>query len=136
MALLDTSVPVDLTRSARSADGRRAQAVLIDLVGRGESIFTSRLSDAELRVGPHRAPDPAAELVRVEGALRRCRILEFDARAAARFAEVKAHLLSLGRPPGDMDVQIAAVALVHAQTLLTRNAKHFADVPGLAVRTY
>ena len=136
MALLDTSVLVDLSRSARSDAGRRAAAAVTELLRRGETAYTSRIAEAEFRVGPFRAPDPSRELAKVEDVLTACVILEFDARAAARFAEVKAHLLGIGRPPGDMDVQIAAVALVHGQSLLTRNAKHFADVPGLAVRTY
>ena len=102
----------------------------------GEAICTARVSEAELRVGPHRSPDPVAELLRTERVLAGCTILEFDATAARIFAEVKAHLLNIGRPVGDMDVQIAAVALAGSQPLVTRNARHFADVPGLRVESY
>ena len=136
MALLDTNVLIDLSRGARTETSRRATAVVLMRLRRGESIFTSRIAEAEFRVGPFRSSDPARELAKVEDVLLQCPILEFDGRAAATFAEIKAHLLDIGRPPGDMDVQIAAVALIHGQTLITRNAKHFADVPGLAVESY
>jgi predicted nucleic acid-binding protein len=44
--------------------------------------------------------------------------------------------MSIGRPAGDMDTLIAAIALAHGQRLVTRNPKHFADVPGLIVESY
>jgi predicted nucleic acid-binding protein len=35
-----------------------------------------------------------------------------------------------------MDVLIAAVAMANGQELITRNPRHFADIPGLVVATY
>ena len=135
MAMLDTNVLIDLTRGHRTVHGRRAWAKVDEIGLRGEVVYASRPSEAEFRVGPHRAADPALELTRVLDVLALCTILEFDATAARIFAEVKAHLLNIGRPVGDMDVQIAAVALAGSQPLVTRNARHFADVPGLRVES-
>jgi predicted nucleic acid-binding protein len=36
----------------------------------------------------------------------------------------------------DMDVLIAAVALVHGERIVTRNTRHFEAIPGLAVESY
>lgn len=136
MALLDTNMLIDLSKRGRSDASHRAQARLADLVHRGEDVYTSRINEAEFRVGPHRMVNPAGELLAVEEVLSSCLMLEFDAPAALRFAEAKAHLLDIGRPIGDADTQIAAVAQANGQTLVTRNLKHFADVPGLVTETY
>ena len=136
LAVLDTNALIDLSRFHRTAESLRAYVKLAELLSRGEKIMTARISEAEFRVGPFRASDPVRELAKVNAILTQCAISEFDADAALLFAEVKAHLLNIGRPVGDMDIQIAAVALVNGQTLVTRNRRHFADVPGLRVESY
>ena len=54
--------------------------------------------------------------------------LPFDAAALAEFTRLRT---ILPNKPGVMDLRIAAVALVHDLTLLTRNTADFAPVPGL-----
>ena len=136
MALFDTNVLVDIG----GGGGRRLQAAARNVFAAkqaaGDALATSRINEAELRVGVARARDRAVELQRVEAVLRRLTILDFDATCAARLGEIKGKLMDLGRPSGDLDLLIAAVALVYGQTLVTRNPKHFADVPGLAVESY
>jgi predicted CopG family antitoxin len=41
-----------------------------------------------------------------------------------------------GNDIGDFNLLIASIALTHGEPLLTKNAKHFSRVPGLAVETY
>ena len=50
---------------------------------------------------------------------------------AERFASLRATLRRQGQPLADMDLLIAATALEHDLTLVSRNALHFARVPGL-----
>lgn len=56
-------------------------------------------------------------------------VLPFDATAAAQFDALK----SVGelRKRGTMDLQIAAIALCHDATVLTRNLAHFRGIPNL-----
>ena len=54
-------------------------------------------------------------------------VLPFDARAAARFDELKRQKIRIGT----QDLKIAAITLVNNATLLTRNARHFTHVPDL-----
>lgn len=136
MALLDTTVLIDLNLRPRSPLRRRADALAAQLVRRGEQLCTSRINEAEFRVGAFRAGDPAREAARIEALLSRLIILEFDASAARRYAEAQAHLLNIGRPSGEADVFIAAVALANGQRLVTRNPDHFANIPGLVVEAY
>lgn len=89
-----------------------------------------------MRVGIYLAPDAARESVRVATALSRVRILELDATAAEQFALVKAYQRRVGRPVGDLDLLIAAIAIVNRQSLITRNQRDFEAIPELTIHTY
>ena len=136
MAMLDTTALIDLSRSERSPLRSRVAAVLRQLLDAGEDLHTSRINEAEFRVGGFRAKNRQQETRTIERVLDGFPVLEFDAVAALCFARVKAHLLDHGRPTGDADLLIAAIALANGQSIVTRNAAHFAQIPGLAVAAY
>ena len=48
-----------------------------------------------------------------------------------RFAEVRGELRRTGKLIADIDLLIAATAISHDLTLVTRNARHFERVPGI-----
>jgi tRNA(fMet)-specific endonuclease VapC len=54
-------------------------------------------------------------------------VVEFDAKAAAEFKRPR----QAGVRIGPMDLKIAAIALTNNATVLTRNSRDFARVPGL-----
>jgi tRNA(fMet)-specific endonuclease VapC len=60
-------------------------------------------------------------------------ILPFDAVAGRRAADLRLALERKGELIGPMDMLIAATALAHGATLVTRNVREFDRVPGLAV---
>jgi len=69
------------------------------------------------------------------------RILDFDRRAAHRYAEIRARRGRVGKPISVMDGAIAAIASVHSMTLATRNVRDFGDleiplVDPFAARTF
>lgn len=55
------------------------------------------------------------------------RILPYDWRAAACFAEVAAHRQRIGREIKPFDGQIAAIARAHDMSVATRNVPDFVD---------
>ena len=134
MPCLDTTVLIDLRR-ARGA-GERAEAALRRLVRAGERLTTTRINEAEFRVGIYLSRDAAEEQNRVERVLAPLEILDFSATSADQYAILKARQMSIGRPVGDVDLLIAAIVLSADQTLLTRNPRHFAEIPGLVVESY
>jgi predicted nucleic acid-binding protein len=136
VACLDTSVLIDLLRPPSHKLHRAASDVLVSHLNGTEDLCTTRLCEAELLVGVHRCRDRAAELARVQRILWGFVLLEFDAAAAEHFGPIKAHLMNIGRPAGDMDVMIASVAIANGHSLLTRNRRHFADIPGLQIYSY
>lgn len=136
MACLDTNILIDLMRRHGAARDR-ARAKVMELQARGEHLLTTRFSVAELHVGQHRSRTPVLEEQSINAVLRDLRIIEFDDAAAEIFGRMTAFLLEIGRPAGDMDVLIAATALAGGDPLIvTRDLKHFAGLPGIAVETY
>ena len=59
-------------------------------------------------------------------------VLEFDERAGAEFERLKLARIRIGT----MDLKIAAIALSHGATVLTRNRGDFEQVPGLQVEDW
>ena len=136
MACLDTSVLIDLSGRSGSRSKRDARLKLESLADQGEGFLTTRFSVAELWVGVARAQTPKVEQKKVEALLRPLGILEFDEHAAVVFGHIVGDLQRRGTPVGDMDSLIASVCMVHGQSIVTRNVRHFAAIPGLAVESY
>ena len=53
-----------------------------------------------------------------------------------KFGELRASLLDAGQGTPDMDLLIAATALVQGFTLVTHNVQDFANLPGLSVEDW
>lgn len=127
--LIDSNVFIDAER------GRLALDDLLAAHG-DESFALAAITASELLHGVHRAPTPLiAEQRRafVEHILAGFAILPFDLDAARMHARLWATLQSTGRMIGAHDLLIAATGLAHGYTVVTRNAREFARVPGLAV---
>lgn len=87
----------------------------------------------ELRYGLRRLPPEAAapRLAALTKLLQPLQVLPFDSECAAHAARIRAELESMGAPIGPHDTLIAATALRHQATLVTRNAREFSRVAGL-----
>ena len=113
---------------------------------RGDPLVVSRLQalsphdigvpaivEYELRYGLLRLPPEAAtpRLAALAALLRAMQLLPFDSVCAAQAARLRVDLEAAGTPIGPHDTLIAAMALRHQATLITRNIREFSRVPGL-----
>ncbi len=87
----------------------------------------------ELRYGLLRLPQEAAgpRLEALARFLRPLTVLAFDAECASQAARLRVDLEAKGQPMGPYDTLIAATALRHQATLVTRNIREISQVPGL-----
>ena len=87
----------------------------------------------ELRYGLLRLPQEAAtpRLTALAQLLRPMQLLPFDSECAAQAARIRVELEAAGSPIGPHDTLIAATALRHQATLVTRNVREFSRVKGL-----
>lgn len=96
---------------------------------------TTAISAAELLFGIEREPTPGRD-ERVRAIVAGLRVVPFDRRAAAHYAELKAQLERDGRPLDEPDLRIAAIVRTRDLTLVTGNVRHFERVPGLHVENW
>lgn len=130
--LLDTCVWIDVER------GSLAPADVSDLT-HGEDVFLSPVTLAELRFGAEIAPPSLrqqrlAALARIEGKP----LLAIDRGTGMIFGALAAAAHAGGRQPRRrvQDLWLASQALQHGCTLLTRNPRDFAALPGLQLTAY
>jgi toxin FitB len=131
--LLDTSVLSQLMQP------RPSEAVLTWLAQQTpESLYTTTITVAEIRASLLLMPSGERQLAlqqAVEAMFEQDfagRVWTFDESATAQYASVKAVRQRLGRPISHVDAQIAAIAIVHDATLVTRHLADFAQVNGLS----
>lgn len=91
----------------------------------------SIISSGEFYDGAANAAEPDLEIARIREFLGTFAVLGLDDSTMEIFARVRAHLRRRGQMIPDFDLLIAATALQHDLTLLTRNIRHFSRVPDL-----
>jgi predicted nucleic acid-binding protein len=123
--LLDTDIC-----SAHLKRNRELSSRFLQYLGR---LHLSALTAGELYTWAKRSSAPPARLVAVREMLMAARLIDVDHEVAECAGELRAALLDRGKPMPSMDLFIAATALVHGLTLVTYNARHFQNVPDLAV---
>jgi len=63
-------------------------------------------------------------------------VLDVTVDVSREFGELRAVLLDAGQGTPDMDLLIAATALVHNLTLVTHNVRDFVNLPGLNIEDW
>ena len=99
------------------------------------AINLSFMSVAEIKRWSIQRKWAAKRLRELADALSRCVIIPYDRSMIDVWAAIAAHRDSIGRPIGCGDCWIAATAVRHGLPLVTHNASHFVDIPGLKVLT-
>jgi predicted nucleic acid-binding protein len=97
----------------------------------GQGIAVSIVSLGELFEGAYGFPDPPRLLAGYRQFLATYPILPLTDPIMDRFAATRSHLRRTGMLIPDFDLAIAATAIHHDLTLLTRNLRHFARIPDL-----
>jgi tRNA(fMet)-specific endonuclease VapC len=96
----------------------------------------SAVTLSELLHGVEKSSRPDHNLRQVEDFTSRLDILDYGARAAAHYGEIRADLERRGTPIGVNDLHIAAHARSEGLTLVTNNLKEFDRVQGLLIENW
>lgn len=131
MTCLDTDFIVDLLRRLPDAE-RKLEILTSD----GDRLTTTPLNASELYKGAYKSTKPIEEAKKVRRLLDTLDVLEFSIAASETFGKLSNELTRNGKVIGDFDLLIASIALTHGEPLLTRNTRHFSQIPGLALETY
>ena len=95
------------------------------------SLHVSVITVGELMTWAMRSNAPPRRIQGVQSLLNDVTILEVTEVVGIQFGKLRAGLLDAGRPTPEMDLWIAATALVHGLTVITHNVRDFAHIPGL-----
>ena len=98
-------------------------------------LFLSSIVLGELYFGAENSARREQNLIRVSSFATGRSILDCDAETARLYGQIKKALRAKGKPIPQNDTWIAAQALQHGLTLITRDA-HFQQVDGLPVVTW
>ncbi len=123
--LLDTNVCIRLL----NGDVPRVSQRLAEL--KPKQIRLCSIVQQELYYGAYCSARVQDNLAKLERFLQPVQILPFDSDAAIAAGEIQARLRQLGMPIGAYDLQIAAIAIIHALTLVTHNVREFGRIEGL-----
>ncbi len=123
MYLIDSDRTIDWLKGSRDA-----VAFLGALQG---PLYLSLISLGEIYEGIYASTQPDGDEAVFLAFLRQVELLQVSRPIMQRFAEVRSDLRRAGLRIGDMDLLIAATALHHNLTLVTRNVRDFEKVRGL-----
>ncbi|MBN2624811.1 MAG: PIN domain-containing protein [Acidimicrobiales bacterium] len=125
--LLDTTVLVDVERMGASLD---------EVIADDDDVAIAAITVAELRVGALLADGRrrAARRAYVDDVVAHIPVLDYDLATATEHAGLLVAVRPRGRPRGAHDLIIAATARATARTVVTADARAFADLPGIEVR--
>lgn len=91
---------------------------------------------AELRFGARASARTGENTERLNQFLQVVEVADFDDASADAYSRIRLSLRQMGKPTGEMDMLIAAVALANDAILVTHNTKHFENIEGLVLEDW
>ncbi len=122
--LLDTNICIYVIK-------RRPVLVLDRFNENAAHLAISSITLAELLHGAEKSSQPQRTLVVVEDFCSRLDVLDYGAKAAQHYGQIRASLEQRGTPIGVNDLHIAAHARSEGLTLVSNNLREFERVDGL-----
>ena len=121
--LLDTNIVIALFADDDSVKENLSKA---------EEIFIPNVVIGELFYGAHKSARAKENIARIEDLASSSVILGCDTETARMYGEIKNNLRIKGHPIPENDIWIAAIAVQHNLTLVSRDA-HFSEIENLKV---
>jgi tRNA(fMet)-specific endonuclease VapC len=101
----------------------------------GMDLFVPSIALGELYFGAYKSSQAEANLAKLRVFVANKVVLPCDSETAQQYGQIKQFLRVKGRPIPENDIWIAAIALQHKLTLLTRD-QHFAEVSSLQTESW
>jgi tRNA(fMet)-specific endonuclease VapC len=129
--LLDSNVWIGLIRGTSPTLSVRFQAM-----APAADIRVCSVIVAELWYGCALSAKPKANRAAIDALIAPYPSLPFDNGAAEHFAVIRRDLKTRGQLIGPYDMQIAAIAVANACTLVTHNTSEFSRIPSLTLEDW
>jgi tRNA(fMet)-specific endonuclease VapC len=124
--LLDTNIIIALFADDEAVKNNLGQA---------DEVFVPSIAVGEMCFGAQKSERARENLARIDEFASNSVVLGCDTETTRRYGQVKYALRTKGHPIPENDVWIAAIALQHSLTLITRD-EHLSKVEGLRVAAW
>ena len=128
MYLLDTNICVALLKQSPLA--------VRQFNIKASQCYLSTIVIAELYKGAYYSQRIQQNLNTIEQFISLMLIVEFDRSAAEEFGKIQGELKRIGKPTGELDAIIGAVARSRQDILVTDNTRHFINIPSLQLENW
>lgn len=128
MILLDTNIVVAYLNGNEPIASKVVENI--------NKIALSTLVVAELDYGAKASQNSVKNLSNLNRFIELVRFIPFDLACARMLGTVKSRLRQIGKPTGEVDAMIAAVALATKAELVTGNTRHFQNIEGLKLSSW
>ena len=130
MYLLDTNICIYILKKKPISVFEKFKSLKIG------DIKVSSITVAELYFGAYNSQNVEQNVKVVNNFLLPFDIVDFDESSAINYAKIKADLRKKGQIIGELDMQIAGVALAKDLILVTNNEKEFRRVENLKIENW
>lgn len=128
MYLLDTNICIAIINQNSLAVSEFAAKI--------SQCYISTIIIGELYKGAYCSQRVQLNLNTVNQFIGLIRTIDFDQDAALEFGKIQAELRKIGRPTGEIDALIAAVARSQRYILVTNNTRHFINIYDLRLENW
>jgi len=130
MYLLDTNICIYIIKKKPIEVFKRFKQLEIG------TLKISSITVAELYFGAYNSQNFKKNIEIVKNFLLPFEIVDFDKKASIEYAKIKAYLRKKGQIIGELDMQIAGIALSNNLVLVTNNEKEFVRVNNLKIENW
>ena len=128
MYLLDTNICIAILKGNPT--------VITQFQTQYQNCYLSTLVLAELYKGVYCSTKVAQNLNNLNQLANNLPHIQFDNAAALEFGKIQGELRKLGRPTGELDALIAAVARSRGDIVVTNNTRHFINISNLKLENW
>ena len=128
MIHLDTNVVIEFLNGNKSVTEKIKDEI--------DKIALSAFVVAELDYGAKVSQKAVRNLEILYRFINIVQIVPFDLECAKMLGTIKSRLKNIGKPTGEVDAMIAAVAMANNAEFVTANKRHFDNIEGLKLKSW
>lgn len=113
----------------------KGEELIADNIDRADGVYLPIIVVGELYYGASFSTHVKKNTDNIKKVISRYTVLTLDEKTTTVYGNIKSSLRRKGRPIPENDIWIAAIAMQHEFTLITRD-KHFKEIEGLVLRAW
>ena len=130
MYCLDTDAIIEFLRGDKKIFDK------IKTIPKNTPLFVTSLSLSELYKGAYLSNNKEKEIMKIKELLNYLELITFTEKTAEIFGRLYYLLLKSGKKTQEFDLLNASIALTYDLVFVTRNKKHYINIPGLKLELW